>query len=117
MVCDRFSDSTRAYQGAAGGASPILLSALEREVVDGSKPDLTLVFDLPAADGLKRTVARGEAATRFEARGRDFHERLRAAFLELARAEPERCVVVDATASPDEVETTIWRAVKARLEP
>jgi dTMP kinase len=117
VVCDRFADSTRAYQGAAGGASPSLLRALEHEVLERDRPDLTLVFDLPAADGLQRAGARGEAVTRFEAQDAAFHERLRAAFLEIARAEPERCMVVDARPGADAVETAIWAAVRARLAP
>jgi len=114
VVCDRFADSTRAYQQ---GASPGLLSALEGEVVDGRAPDLTLVFDLPAEDGLARAAARGEGATRFETRGVDFHERLRTAFLEIARADPARCVVIDARPRPEAVGAAIWTAVQERLEP
>lgn len=114
VVCDRFADSTRAYQT---GATPSLLTALEREVVSGDRPDLTLVFDLPAEEGLARTVARGEATTRFEARASDFHEGLRAAFLEIARADPERCAIIDARPGADAVEAAIWGAVQQRLQP
>jgi dTMP kinase len=114
VVCDRFADSTRAYQQAV---APSLLSALEREVVDGDRPDLTLMFDLPAADGLARAATRGEGATRFEARDPDFHERLRTAFLEIARAEPERCVVIDARPRAEAVEAAVWAAVGERLQP
>lgn len=115
VICDRFSDSTRAYQGAE--ASPGLLAALEREVVDGATPDLTLVFDLPAEDGLARAEARGETRTRFESRGADYHARLRRAFLEIARAEPDRCAVIDARPEPDLVERTVWAVVEGRLQP
>ncbi len=114
VVCDRFADSTRAYQQ---GAAPGLLSALEKEVVDGDRPDLTLVFDLPAEDGLARAAARGEGATRFEARNAEFHERLRAAFLEIARADPERCAVIDARPRAEAVEAAVWAAVQGRLQP
>lgn len=114
VVCDRFADSTRAYQLEA---APSLLSALEREVVGEHGPDLTLVLDLPAAAGLARVEARGEATTRFEARAPQFHERLRAAFLEIARAEPQRCEVIDARAAPDGVEAAVWAVVQARLQP
>ena len=117
VVCDRFADSTQAYQGAAGGASPGLLRALEREVLEHDRPDLTLVFDLPAADGLARAAARGEVRTRFEARGPDFHDRLRSEFLRIARAEPERCVVIDARPGPDAVADAVWTVVRERLEP
>lgn len=114
VVCDRFADSTRAYQT---GAASSLLTALEREVVDGDRPDLTLVFDLPAGDGLTRAAARGEVATRFEAREAAFHERLRAAFLEIARAEPDRCTVIDARPRAEAVEAAVWAAVQDRLQP
>ena len=114
VVCDRFADSTRAYQQSA---APSLLSALEREVVDCDRPDLTLVFDLPAEDGLARAAARGEGATRFEAREPDFHDRLRTAFLEIARADPERCAVIDARPRAEAVEAAVWAAVGERLQP
>jgi dTMP kinase len=117
VVCDRFADSTRAYQGAAGGASSSLLSTLEREILDGDAPDLTLMFDLPAEHGLARAASRGEGATRFEARDVAFHERLRQAFLEIARAEPDRCVVVDGRPAAEAVEGAVWAAVQARLQP
>ena len=78
-------------------------------------PALTLVFDLPATVGLERANARGGAA-RFESKGLDFHERLRAGFLEIARREPERCAVIDATASIDEVSQAVWAAVCERLD-
>ena len=114
VVCDRFADSTRAYQQ---GVAPSLLGALEKEVVDGDRPALTLVFDLPAEDGLARVAARGEGATRFEARNAEFHGRLRAAFLEIARADPKRCTVIDARPRPEAVEVAVWAAVQARLQP
>ena len=117
VVCDRFADSTRAYQGAAGGASPALLKALEHEVLGPDRPDLTLVFDLPAEAGLARALQRGEARTRFEARDPEFHERLRAAFLEIARAEPERCAVIDARPESEAVAAAIWSVVAERLTP
>ena len=117
VVCDRFADSTRAYQGAAGGASPALVSALEREVVGTARPHLTLVLDLPPGAGMARVAGRGEARTRFEARGPDFHTRLRQCFLEIATAEPERCVVIDAARSPEAVAEAVWEAVLERLGP
>ena len=115
IVCDRFADSTRAYQGAGGGAEPGLIAALERAVVGACTPDLTLVFDLPVADGLARAQARGDGETRFESKGVAFHERLRAGFLAIAAAEPDRCMVVDAGASVDEVAQAVWTAVRTRL--
>lgn len=119
VVCDRFADSTRAYQGGAGGVEPAFISALETHVLADVRPDLTLVFDLPVDVGLARAEAfakaDGHAETRFESKGVAFHERLRAAFRQIAGAEPERCVLIDAAAGIDEVEAEVWRAVERRL--
>ncbi len=118
VVCDRFADSTRAYQGAAGRLDPDLLASLERVAVGDCRPDLTLILDLPAGQGLARAASRreaGEAADRFEREGLAFHETLREAYLAIARAEPARCAVVDASAGQDEVAAAIWAAVRERL--
>ena len=119
VVCDRFADSTRAYQGAAGGVAPELIAALEDHVLAEVRPDLTLVFDLPVEVGLARAEAHakasGHAETRFESKGAAFHERLRAAFRQIAAIEPDRCVLVDAAGAIGEVETAIWAAVSSRL--
>jgi dTMP kinase len=120
VICDRFSDSTRAYQGAAGRTSAQLLQALERLVVGIDKPDLTLMLDLPPEAGLKRAAGRmaaGEAKDRFESEQIGFHRRLRRAFLDIAAAEPERCVVIDAAGSPDSVAELAEEAIRARLAP
>ncbi len=116
VVCDRFFDSTRAYQGAGGAAPADLIAALERDVVGELIPDLTLILDLPVEVGLQRAAQRGEGEARFEAKGLAFHTRLRQGFLLIAADEPARCVVIDADASPDEVEARIWKVVKAQLE-
>lgn len=119
VVCDRFIDSTRAYQGAAGGLDPAVLTALERVVVGRTRPDLTLILDLPPETGLARAAARGEAAgegpDRFEAEALGFHARLRVAFLEIAKAEPGRCAVIDASAGPEAVEAAIRAELDRRL--
>ena len=86
VVCDRFADSSRAYQGAAGGAAADLVEALDRHVVGDDQPDLTLVFDLPAEIGLARALSRAEGETRFESKGLAFHESLRAGWMSFARA-------------------------------
>jgi len=111
VVCDRFADSTRAYQGAAGGTDPKLIAALETHILEATRPDVTLIFDLPVSVGLERAHARAGAEMRFESKGLEFHERLRAAFLAIAKAEPERCAVIDATGSLDDVEAKVWTAV------
>ncbi|MGV6872484.1 dTMP kinase [Pseudochelatococcus sp. B33] len=119
VICDRFSDSTMAYQGATGEPDPALLRALERIVVGDTRPNLTLVLDMPPEVGLGRADVRrqerGEATDRFEGEAPAFHRDLRERFLAIARAEPERCAVIDADASADEVEARIWREVDARL--
>lgn len=115
VICDRFADSTRAYQGAAGGVDPAFISALETYILEETRPDLTLVFDLPAEVGLERAHARAGAEMRFESKGMAFHERLRAGFQAIAAAEPGRCAVIDATASMDAVEAAVWDAIQARL--
>jgi dTMP kinase len=115
VICDRFSDSTRAYQGAAGGVDAGLLTALESHVVGEVRPDLTLVFDLPPELGLARAHARAGAEMRFESKGLAFHQRLRDAFRAIAEAEPERCALIDANVSMDAVEACVWRTVSARL--
>jgi dTMP kinase len=91
VLCDRFADSTRAYQGALGSLEPNLIRALERAAVGDTRPDLTLILDAPAAVGLARASIRrsGEDADRFEAEGGGFHEQIRRAFLDLRRC--RRC--------------------------
>jgi len=115
VVCDRFADSTRAYQGAAGQAPMALIAALEDQVLEGLRPDLTFVMDYPAEAGLERAGARPDLDTRFEAKGIGFHQRLREAFLAIAAAEPGRCAVVDAAGSMDEVEARLWSVLRERL--
>jgi dTMP kinase len=114
VVCDRFADSTRAYQGAGGGIAADFIAELERRVLGETRPDLTLIFDLPTRTGLDRAQARG-GEMRFESKGLAFHERLRAAFLAIARDEPDRCALIDATGSMDAVEEAVWAAVDERL--
>lgn len=116
VICDRFADSTRAYQGAAGGVPESVIAMLEAGVLEGLKPDLTLVFDLPAEVGLARAHGRGGAEARFEGKGLEFHQRLREHFRAIATAEPERCVLIDAAAAPDTVAEAVWAAVTERLK-
>jgi dTMP kinase len=115
VLCDRFSDSTRAYQGAGGGAGRGLIAALESEVLDGLRPDLTVVLDLPAEIGLVRAASRGGGEARFESKGLAFHARLRAGFLAIAASEPQRCAVIDAARDEVTVAAAVWAWVKARL--
>lgn len=121
VLSDRFADSTRAYQGAADGVSGDVLSSLEDMVVAGTRPDFTVLLDLPAEEGLRRACARANEVTpdgaqdRFELRDKAFHERLRSGFLDIARAEPERFVVIDAMDDVDAIADAIWDAVRQRF--
>jgi len=116
VVCDRFADSTRAYQGAAGGTNPGLITALETYILEDIRPDLTLVFDLPAEVGLARAHARAGAEMRFESKGMAFHERLRDGFRAIATAEPGRCALIDASGDIDQVGRSVWETVAERLK-
>lgn len=122
VICDRFSDSTRVYQGVAGGLPKGVIEALERIVVDDTVPDVTIVLDLPAADGLARAQRRNDGAALagaepdgYEGRPLAYHERLRDGFLMIATAEPERCVVIDALQPQVEVAEQVWGTIDMRL--
>jgi dTMP kinase len=115
VVCDRFADSSRAYQGAGGGASADFIEALDAAIVGSTQPDLTLIFDLPVEVGLERAFGRGLFETRFESKGLAFHERLRRKFLEIAHDNPSRCVVIDAVGNEEVVAARVWSVVEARL--
>ncbi len=120
VICDRFADSTRVYQGAAGGVAPATLDTLERLVVGETTPDLTFILDIEARAGLARATSRREAIEGseidpFESRALAFHERLRAGYLEIAAREPGRCACIGASASVDAIADDIWAAVLARL--
>lgn len=115
VVCDRFADSTLAYQGHAGGVDRAVLRALAAVALEGLTPDLTLVLDLDVAAGAARLAARGGAPDSYERRGADFHARVRAGFLAVAAAEPGRCAVVDAGRPPDTVAADLTALVAAWL--
>ncbi|WGD31382.1 dTMP kinase [Ancylobacter sp. WKF20] len=118
VLSDRFADSTRAYQGASGRVAPELIESLERITVGETRPDLTLILDLPAEEGLARAAARsGVGADRFESESITFHRTLRDSFLAIAAREPARCAVIDAREPPDHVADAIWRVVEERLAP
>src|SRR5215813_2456246 len=119
VLSDRFVDSTRVYQGVLGEVDARLIKALERVSVGDLRPNLTLVLDVPIEIGLQRAAGRrkGSDPDRFEAETAEFHERLRQAYLTLAATEPERCVIIDASAPKMMVAKQIWQAVKTRLRP
>ena len=118
VLCDRFVDSTRAYQGAAGKVDRDLIDSLERVAMGDARPDLTFVLDMPVEKSLRRAAERREKAARpdrFEGETRAFHETLREAFLNIAAAEPKRCAVIDADRLSEEVADDIWAQVRQRL--
>lgn len=119
VLCDRFMDSSRVYQGVTGGLDLDFMRALEEVAINGMVPDLTLIFDIDPAEGLKRATARrgaGDGPDRFEKETLAVHQRRRDAFLAIAAAEPERCIVIDASADLDAVENVVTAAVFAALE-
>lgn len=116
VICDRYMDSTRVYQGVSG-ADRRILDALERIALDGVVPDLTFILDLPPRVGLERAGHRGAGADRFEAESLEVHQRRRRAFIEIARAEPKRCVIMNAARSPTSVAERVWEFTVARLSP
>ncbi len=126
VVCDRFSDSTRAYQGAAGGLPLSVIDVLDSAVVGVTRPDLTIMFDLPPEQGLRRAAERkrpsedgaagGAGLDRFEAMNMAFHRSLRDEFLAIAKDEPQRCAIVDASRDVQHVADEVWRIVRERLK-
>jgi dTMP kinase len=117
VLCDRFSDSTRAYQGRLGNVAPGVLNAMQRVTIGNLKPDLTIVLDVPVEIGLKRAAARrgnGEP-DRFESENIQFHQDLRDAFRQIAAEDPDRCVLIDATENPDVVAAQVWTALRDHL--
>jgi dTMP kinase len=119
VVCDRFLDSTRAYQGATAGVPKSLINALERLTVGGLLPDITFVLDIPAEEGLQRAAERrgGGTPDRFESQELMLHERVRRAFLDIAEEEPDRCIVIDASQPEAMVAEDVWEVVLQRLSP
>jgi dTMP kinase len=117
VICDRFLDSTRVYQGMLGHVDARLIRGLERVTVGTTMPDLTLILDVPVELGLERASKRrgGGEVDRFEAEAVEFHEKLRRSYAALAKLEPERCVLIDATDSREAVQARIWQVVSERL--
>ena len=117
VLCDRFSDSTRVYQGRAGKVPSGLVNALEHVTIGDLKPDLTIILDVPVEVGMKRAAARrGNAAPdRFESEDVKFHQDLRDAYRELAELEPQRCVLIDASADANTVAANVWTVLRDRF--
>ena len=117
VLCDRFSDSTRAYQGRLGKVSPEFMNAMERVTIGNLKPDLTLILDVPVEVGMQRAAARrgSGAPDRFEAEDVKFHQQLRDAYRQIAADEPKRCVLVDANADANTVAASVWAVLRDRF--
>jgi dTMP kinase len=116
VISDRFSDSTFAYQGVGRGVPRETIRRIDSAVLDDFSPDLTLVLDLDVTLGLQRAMARPGSENRFEKFGADFHEKLRQAFADIARRHPERCRLIDAGGSEDQVAEAILAAVSRRFD-
>jgi len=117
VLCDRFSDSTRAYQGQLGKVAPGVLNAMQRVTIGDLKPDLTIILDVPVEIGLKRAAARRGtgAPDRFEAEDVKFHQDLRDAYRQIAADDPQRCALIDASGSPEAVSAEVWGALRDHL--
>jgi dTMP kinase len=112
VVCDRFADSTVAYQGYGRGLERSLIERLNETATMGLKPHLTLLLDMPVDVGLAR---QGKADDAIGREGREFHERVRRGYLEMARLDPDRWRVLDATQPVERVEGQVWHAVEGLL--
>ena len=115
VISDRFTDSTYAYQGAGRGLAREVIRRIDSVVMDDFRPDLTLILDLDVDTGLKRAGARGGKEQRFESFDRDFHQKLRQAFLDIATRHADRCVVIDASQNEALVAEAIWAATARRF--
>jgi dTMP kinase len=114
VICDRFHDSTIAYQGYGRGVSLKIINDLYKMFVDNLKPDLTILLDLPAEIGLKRNE-KANKRDRFELEDITFHNKVKQGYLEIARSDPERFFVIDATNSPEQISESIYEYVKGKL--
>lgn len=114
VISDRFIDSTRVYQGKLYAIEPEFISAIEKYTVGRDLPELTLMLDLPPEAGLARAAGRG-TLSRYDAERIETHEALRQGFLEIATAEPGRCVLIDGSLPVESVATAVWQAVHHRL--
>ena len=119
VLSDRYFDTTTMYQGYAGGLSLDVLAQIRELAIGSFCPDLTLILDIDPVQGLDRAMEDAKARpvdnTRFERKGLEFHQKVRAGFLDIARNNPERCVLIDATGSREDVQQRIWQVVAQRF--
>ena len=116
IISDRFFDSTRAYQGELGEKETRVITCLEENIVGDCMPNITIVLDIDVQTGLQRAASRHGNELRFEAKTLDFHNRLRQKFLEIAKTEPQRCIVIDAAQNPEAVLEQALVLVLGRLQ-
>jgi dTMP kinase len=115
VLCDRFADSTRAYQGYGLGLDMGAIEMLYEIALDDFVPDLTIILDIPVETGVERMIERGADPDRYEKMDTAFHERLRQGFLEIAKQDPDRCAVIDANNDIDTVTGRIFDCVETRM--
>ena len=116
VICDRFTDSTYAYQGVARGTDREIIRRVQSAAIGDFKPTMTIMLDLPASVGLERAKIRPGTEHRFERFNLEFHEKLRQAFIDIARRSGDRCVLLDATGSQDTVAAMVWQSVSGRFK-
>lgn len=115
VICDRFTDSTQVYQGAGKGLPETYIRMLHRMTLGDFLPNLTLILDIDPTEGLKRAHARRGGENRFETMDMEFHQRVRAGFLSIAKAEPHRCAVVSAAGDVGSVHRSLIEIINQRL--
>jgi len=115
VICDRFMDSTRVYQGGLWNVDPALIAMLEQQTVAPHFPALTLILDLPVETAMQRAAQRG-TLSRYDAQRRETHDLIRSGFTQIAQAEPARCALIDASGTQAEIAASIWQTVSTRLD-
>jgi dTMP kinase len=115
VISDRFSDSTMSYQGYGHGLGRAIIEQLQNLAIGNFKPDLTIILDIPIDTGITRANSRGDKENRYEKMGKDFHARVREGFLEIAKLEPERCVLINAGDTIENIHRQIVECVNERL--
>ena len=113
VICDRFTDSSIAYQGFSQGISINLIEKLHYLAIGDIWPDVTFILDICAKEGLRRAGARGNSGQRYENMGLEFHNKLRAGYIEIARNHPERCKVIDARQKVESIHRQVWSIIQS----
>lgn len=116
ILCDRFTDSTRVYQGVGKQVADAFINPLHQLTMQDFSPDLTIILDIAPEAGLKRAAGRGDDENRFESMALEFHQKVRQGFMDIAASEPKRCAVIDAEQPPETVHTAIKQLLAQRLQ-